>query len=115
MISAAHKEYDYYKHNGHCFDLGSLAYDYLVSKGKIEVPAKDKEKGLKYAKDLIIEEWKVDLEFASDKMKKHWQDKINNIDSIVEKALGKNGSVIIREKVYTYFKRYKVNEYFSGV
>lgn len=113
------REYNHYKRYGYCYDLGNLAYDYLVSEGKIPKKSKDPQKGLEYAKKEIVKEYQSDLDIASDKMKKYWQGKIDNLDATIESDTQKRkegkGVSLLLLKVYNFFKRYEVNEYFSGL
>lgn len=113
MISATQREYNYFKRNGHCFDLGSLAYNELTTEGKIPKKAKDPSKGLEYAKKLLVEGYEADKSLANEQMTKYWQDRIDNIDELVNSATKLKGSSVLRDDVFVYFKRYIVNEYFK--
>jgi len=46
-------------------------------------------------------------------MTKYWQDRIDNIDELVNSATKLKGSSVLRDDVFVYFKRYIVNEYFK--
>tara|TARA_R110001606_G_scaffold127073_1_gene261110 strand:- start:5313 stop:5660 length:348 start_codon:yes stop_codon:yes gene_type:complete len=114
MTSATQKEYIYFKRNGHCFDLGSLAYNELVSEGKIPKKAKDPDSGLEYTKEQLKKDFQSDLEIANGYMIGYWKEKVDGIDELVNKSLKLKGASVTRDKVYVYFKRYIVNEYFKN-
>lgn len=113
MISATQREYNYFKRNGYCFDLGSLAYNELVNEGKIPKKAESPENGLKYAKEHLIKDFQSDLDIANGNMIDYWKNKIDNIDELVNNATKLKGSSVLRDVVFVYFKRYVVNEYFK--
>ena len=113
MRQDALREFNHYKRLGYCYDLGSLAYDYLNGEGKIPKEAKDRNKAMQYAKESIVKELESDLKIASDKMKPYWQDKIDKIDDICKEAYESKSNSVIKEKIFMYFKRYAVNQYFS--
>ena len=109
------RDYNTFKRTGkHTLNLGNRHYDYLVLNEKIKVPHEDPSKGLEYAKEMIIEDYKVDLKIASSHMKDFWQQKIDNIDVTIEKALSRKENSFIKDKMYNNFKTYCVNEFFKN-
>lgn len=114
-MTSTQKEYKHYLKHGYCYDLGSLAYNELVSEGKIPKKASKalKQAGIKFSKQELIKGFEVDKSIASKQMKKVWQEKIDNIDELINNAITVKGSSVIREHVYTLFKRYAINDYFE--
>lgn len=109
------REWKHFKEHGFCYDLGSLAYDYLVSEGKIpdykEMSENQRKKAYIEFEKYMLTEYESLHKRASDKMKPYWEYKINNLRQTLKSKM----AMKTIEKAIVSAKRYLVNEYFSAL